>query len=237
MGKMNNWTRWGRPPKAEPESIAEPVLRPESSKSLREVLAKYPNAIPHIQGRAFAEAVDLDTTMAAMGRRIRGSIPYNVSTEDVGGFRDVFARGCFHESIEKDDVRCLFSGNVDRVLGRKSAATLRLWDDPAGVHFSCDVPATSYGDDLLVLMRRGDVDQCSCQIVIAQYHFEASPAGERLRVIEQARLVALGPAAFSTLRDANVDAEQAIAAAREAGIREGMARAQRQLAARMGGKR
>jgi uncharacterized protein len=46
-------------------------------------------------------------------------------------------------------------------LGKVGAGTLRLWQDAKGLAFELNLPDTSIGRDLAVLVERGDVSGCS----------------------------------------------------------------------------
>ena len=55
----------------------------------------------------------------------------------------------------------MFNHNPDKILGRRSAGTLRLSEDDKGVPYEVDLPDTTYSHDLQVSMGRGDVKECS----------------------------------------------------------------------------
>lgn len=47
------------------------------------------------------------------------------------------------------------------VLGRTSSQTLELEVDDVGLHFRCQLPNTSYANDLYESIKRGDINECS----------------------------------------------------------------------------
>lgn len=114
--------------------------------------------------------------------------PYNSRSKDLGGFVEVYAPGCFDESLARDDQRALFAHDPRFVLGRKSAGTARFWSDANGVNFEADVPDTTWANDLLTSMDRGDISQSSASFFIEQQHVELRD-GQKVRVVEKARLV------------------------------------------------
>ena len=72
------------------------------------------------------------------------------------------AKGCFAETIKKDDIRCLFNHNDSIVLGRNIANTLELKEDNKGlwgrVKINCD---DSQAMDIYQRVKRGDISGCS----------------------------------------------------------------------------
>ncbi|WP_170937153.1 MULTISPECIES: HK97 family phage prohead protease [Rhodomicrobium] len=83
---------------------------------------------------------------------------------DIGGFfRERIARGAFGDAISKAsaDVHALFNHDSNIVLGRLKAGTLRLAEDAKGLRVEIDPPDTQDVRDLMVKMRRGDIDQMS----------------------------------------------------------------------------
>lgn len=96
--------------------------------------------------------------------RVSGlAIPWDTLSADRGGYRDRFAR----DSVRiGSDVVALLSHDPSIVLGRTSAGTLALEAREDGVYFSLEVPDTQAGRDLLTLLRRGDLGQCSFAAVL-----------------------------------------------------------------------
>jgi len=86
---------------------------------------------------------------------------YNKLSVDLGGFKELFEPGTFAESIKRDDIRSLRDHTPTYILGRTKAGTLELKEDERGVYYEVVVPETSYADDLLISIERGDVTGCS----------------------------------------------------------------------------
>ncbi len=77
---------------------------------------------------------------------------------DIGGyFHEVIARGAFTDTLRTADVRAYYGHDRGRVLGRSSAGTLRLREDLKGLFVEIDLPDTSDGRDVKVLIERGDI--------------------------------------------------------------------------------
>ncbi len=96
------------------------------------------------------------------GRMLVGyAAVFDTPTEIGGFFREQIATGAFTTAIVEDDIRALFDHDSALVLGRNRAGTLRLSEDDKGLRVEIDVPDTSIGNDLLISMRRGDINQMS----------------------------------------------------------------------------
>lgn len=106
----------------------------------------------------------IDLRAAADGGKIGGHFAVFNTWADIGGmFREQIAPGAFAETIQRDDIRALMNHSPDLVLGRsiRGRGTLALREDEVGLGGEIDPPATSYAEDLKVVMMRGDVDQAS----------------------------------------------------------------------------
>lgn len=96
------------------------------------------------------------------GRTATGYAVVFEQTADIGGyFQEKIARGAFTDTLKSEDVRAYFNHDRGRVLGRLSAGTLRLKEDSRGLAVEIDLPSTSDGNDVLELVRRGDVSGMS----------------------------------------------------------------------------
>ncbi len=111
------------------------------------------------------------------GRRVRGygavfnKRSANFGTESAPVF-EIIAPGAF-DGVLKDDVRALINHDQNRVLARSKngQGTLKLGIDAVGLWYEFDAPATSAGDDIVVSLKRGDVDQSS-------FAFSVAPGGD-----------------------------------------------------------
>ena len=105
------------------------------------------------------------------GRNIVGyPILFNVLSEDLGGYRERI----LPDAVEFDaDARADFNHNPDRILGRCAAGTLKLAIDANGVRMVAMPPDATWANDLLVSIRRGDIDQGS-------FSFRVLPGGQQI---------------------------------------------------------
>jgi len=87
---------------------------------------------------------------------------YNTLSENLGNFREVLFPGCFRNAVKRgDEVVELLNHESSRLLGRRSAGTLRIFEDDYGLGFECDLPDTNDGRDTKTLLERGDLKSCS----------------------------------------------------------------------------
>jgi HK97 family phage prohead protease len=87
---------------------------------------------------------------------------FNSPSQDLGGFTEIVMPGAFKRSLASArDPLALVQHMPQLVLGRRSAGTLSLSEDPRGLAFEIDVPDTTAARDLLVSVERGDVTGAS----------------------------------------------------------------------------
>jgi HK97 family phage prohead protease len=97
------------------------------------------------------------------GKTISGyAARYGVLSGNLGGFYERIKRGAFDAVLRsKPDTFMLYNHDPNKVLGRTNAGTLRLAADANGLSFDCDLPNTSYANDLAENVQRGNINSCS----------------------------------------------------------------------------
>ena len=133
--------------------------------------------------------------------RIEGyAAVFNQRSEDLGGFVEVIEPGTFRKTIQESDVRSLWNHDANYVLGRSRSGTLSLREDERGLFFSAIPPEASWARDLMVSIRRGDVDQCSFgfETVRDRWQREEGPEGDErvVRTLLEVKLYDVGPVTF-----------------------------------------
>jgi HK97 family phage prohead protease len=93
---------------------------------------------------------------------------FGVLSEDLGGFREMVRPGTYKRTITAADVRALINHDPSLILGRTLPKTLELAEDIHGLRVKITPPDTSYANDLLVSVRRGDIDQMSFQFTVPE---------------------------------------------------------------------
>lgn len=123
---------------------------------------------------------------------------FGTLSQDLGGFVEEIAPGAFAEVLNTDDVVALFNHEADHVLGRKSAGTLRLWEDAKGLRYEVDLPDTATGRDVATLLERRDIIGSSFSFsVAAKGDRWGYSSGRRHRTITKvATLRDVGPVTF-----------------------------------------
>lgn len=110
------------------------------------------------------EPIELEERSAA-SPLIKGvSPPFNSKSEDLGGFREIFAPTAFDKVVGRHrndprggvDVVALFD-HAGQPIGRTTNDTLKLSISDRGLNYSIDPPDTTLGRDILTLVRRRDL--------------------------------------------------------------------------------
>lgn len=77
-------------------------------------------------------------------------------------FIERIAPGAFSRSLRsRNEIKLFVNHDTSRVLASKRAGTLRLAEDSHGLRVEADLPNTTDGRDMAVLLKRGDVDSMS----------------------------------------------------------------------------
>lgn len=103
--------------------------------------------------------------MVTEGRTIAGyAIVWDVESRVLwnydGEFVEIISRGAVDEALlGRSDVKALYNHHADALLARwtNGEGTLRLSVDEHGLRYEFDAPETTTGNDVLELVRRGDL--------------------------------------------------------------------------------
>lgn len=137
------------------------------------------------------------------GRTIAGYAAVFGSTADIGdSFREIIAPGAFSGAVSSD-VRALIDHDSGRIIGRTTAGTLRLREDDTGLAVEIDLPDTTDGRDLAVLIERGDVSGMSFGFVVTKQMWdETGPVPTR--TIQAVNLREVSVVAFPAYDDTSI---------------------------------
>ena len=84
-----------------------------------------------------------------------------------GWFKEKLDRHAFDDCDMSDVIMC-FNHSINDLLARTTSGTLQLSIDDHGLRFSFEAPHTARGDEMLELVRRGDISQCSFRFSVAE---------------------------------------------------------------------
>lgn len=145
------------------------------------------NNVPVMERRITTQRADVT------GNTIRGyAAVFNSPSEDLGGFVEYIAPGAF-DSVMNDDVRGFYNHDWNYLLGRVSSGTLRIFVDEVGLGYEIDLPNTSYANDLVELMKRGDVNQSSFAFMIESDKWEVKGKQNIRTITKVSRLIDVAP--------------------------------------------
>lgn len=104
-------------------------------------------------------AIELRAVAGGTPRLAGYAAKFDSRSGDLGGFTEIIRPGAFTRSLASNssDPLALVHHRPELVLGRRSAGTLRLSEDAAGLAFEIDLPSTQTGRDILVSVQRGDI--------------------------------------------------------------------------------
>lgn len=130
---------------------------------------------------------------------------FDKDSENLGGFIERIAPNAFDDALDVSDVRALFNHDDNYVLARTSSGTLNLVVDNNGLRYEFEAPKTTYGDNLLEMLRRGDISQSSFGFTIQEDEWEKRADGVALRTIKKVkRLYDVSPVTYPAYPDTTV---------------------------------
>jgi HK97 family phage prohead protease len=147
-------------------------------------------------------------------------------------FQEKIAPGAFSAAIG-GDIRALVDHDAGRVIGRTKSGTLRLSEDGTGLRVEIDVPDTTDGNDLWVLVERGDISGMSFGFRVTKETWDET--GEvPVRTIQAVELFEVSAVAWPAYEDTTIGLRSLEAARAEGEDREDIdrRRAENAVAAR-----
>ena len=149
--------------------------------------------------------LSVEMRAASSSRTIKGHAAVFDQETRVGSYWERIERGAFKEAIDRgDDVRALFNHDEDKLLGRRSSGTLRMRETDHGLEVEIDLPDTTLGNDVLELVRRGDITGMSFGFIPGDEEWETRD-GEQIRVHRSiAKLVDVSPVTFPAYEGTDV---------------------------------
>ena len=114
---------------------------------------------------------------------------YNVRSTLLGNFREEIKPGAFDRALREQShpVVALWNHDSNQVLGSTRSGTLAVETDDTGMRYSVEIPDTTLGRDLSVLISRGDVWGSSFAFTIGAKDGEswAEEDGQAVRYVHE----------------------------------------------------
>ncbi|MFH1605380.1 MAG: HK97 family phage prohead protease [Pseudomonadota bacterium] len=140
--------------------------------------------------------------------RVRGyAAVFGRKSEPMWRFVEVIEAGAF-DDVLGDDVRALF--NHDGLpLARTKSGTLQIGVDQTGLWYDFETPDSTGGNDLVVAIRRGDVDQSSFSFTVSKEQWDRRDENDAKSVdvrhiMKVKRLYDVSPVTFPAYPDTSV---------------------------------
>jgi len=113
-----------------------------------------------------------------------GSI-FNSRSENLGNFYEYISPTAIsQETIAKSDVRALINHDQNLILARSTTGTLDLTVDEKGLKYEFEIPeGLSYGKDLAINMKNGNINQSSFAFTVADDEWSTDEDGNDIRTI------------------------------------------------------
>lgn len=119
------------------------------------------------------------------GRTIEGyAALYDSESEELWGFTETIEPGAF-DNADLSDVRALMNHDPNLILARSASGTMQLGTDQKGLWYRFEAPDTTFGNDFLTMVKRGDISQSSFAFTIKEDSWEDLEGGNTLRHIRQ----------------------------------------------------
>jgi hypothetical protein len=131
---------------------------------------------------------------------------FNSPADIAGVFTETIAPGTFRDSIATDPIVALLNHDNNFVLGRNTSKTLLLREDTKGLYFEIDIPDTTVGRDLTVLIQRGDIDSCSFAFSVDEESWDHE---QNIRTLQKVTLYDISVVTNPAYSDTSVSARSA----------------------------
>jgi len=161
----------------------------------------------NMEKRIFNIETRVDSTEDGKDLVVGHASVYDSRSNNLGGFYEFIDRGAFTEElISNSDVRALINHDPNLILARNTSGTLKLTADERGLKYEFEMPETSYGKDLAISMKRGDITQSSFAFTVAEDDWSTDDEGNNIRTIKKIdRLYDVSPVTYPAYNMAESD--------------------------------
>lgn len=131
---------------------------------------------------------------------------FDQRSQDIGGFVEEVAPGAFTRTLAEADIRGLLNHDPNLVLGRIRAGTMSLREDEIGLRYDITLPNTSYANDLIVSLERGDISQSSFGFRVQRDQWTFQDDEFNIRRLLDVDLRDVGPVTFPAFTQTSAEA-------------------------------
>ncbi|TWT64246.1 HK97 family phage prohead protease [Rubinisphaera italica] len=125
--------------------------------------------------------------------KIRGQIPFDSLSVNLGGFKERIRKGAFKRSlVEGRDIRALFNHSTDKPLARTSTGTLLLTETDNGLDIEITPNNASWSKDVQETIRSGDLNGFSFGFFVTEDEWD-NEGGQVVRELIDLDLVEVSP--------------------------------------------
>ena len=112
---------------------------------------------------------------------------FNSESKDLGGFTEMISPTAFEGVIERSDVFAVLDHDRNKVLARSKMGkgSLELNIDSKGLQFRFESPNTTLGNDVLSMVKRGDLTDASFCFTVEDESWQKREDGTYLRTINK----------------------------------------------------
>lgn len=114
---------------------------------------------------------EIRTIEDSESRKVEGyALVFNSQSEDLGFYETIEPSAIDDDVILQSDVVALLNHDDKRGIlarSRKGKGSLKLSIDDRGLKYEFDAPHTALGDELLEMLKRGDINQSSFAFTVA----------------------------------------------------------------------
>lgn len=136
-------------------------------------------------------------------------IRYNEETELWKGVYEEVLPQAVVDSLEKNDIRCLFNHDTSIVLGRKGNNTLELKSDAIGLFGKVKInQKDKQAMDILARIERGDINACSFGFNIIEEEVQNRDDGTVKFILKEIDLHEISPVTFPAYPTTSIQARK-----------------------------
>jgi len=118
-------------------------------------------------------------------KTVEGLIPYDSKSVPMWGTVETISRTAFKKTLaDGSEVRALWNHDHNSILGSTKSGTLTLDNTEAGLVCRCELPKTSYAEDLYEVISRGDVTTMSFGFTPVKWTYDEKGDARTLKEVQ-----------------------------------------------------